>query len=169
MRPRSSTAFALILISAGLPAVVPLSALARPRAVTAAPAGIAVDVSRLRALGLGPVADLVQVSLARELAASGARVAVRITGLSMNSYVGSGSGAGGGGGGSGAAGGGGGDYDYLEGDVLTLGPRGEIVSQRHQVVSSPASSGGAYYLPGAEQRRVEAISRAFADWARRAG
>lgn len=158
----------LLLAGLALSLLAALPAEARPRGSVAP--GVVVDVSRLRALGLGPTADLVQAAVARELAgglpaAPGARIVVRLTGLSLNSYVGSSSGNGGGGAGAGSIGGGG-DYDYLEGDLLVLGPRGEILAQRHQVSSSPASSGGAYYLPGAERRRVEAISRNFAGWLR---
>ncbi len=150
----------------------PAAAAARPRAATPPAAGIVVDVSRLRELGLGPTAELVQVSVARELAGgisgpiAGGRILVRITGLSINSFAGSETGGGGGGGGGGGASGGT-SYDYLEGDLLVLGARGEVLSQRHQVSSTPSSSGGPYYLPGSERRRVEVISRNFADWLKR--
>lgn len=171
MRARRS--FLLIASLAALTASAGPAAVARPRAAVAAQTGTVVDASRLYALGLGATADLVRSAVARELAggvpwAPGARVLVRLTGLSMNAYAGSNGGGGGGGGSGGGGSGNGGDFDYLEGDLQVVGPRGEILSQRHLVASSPASSGGAYYLPNAEGRRLEAVARVFADWLRRA-
>lgn len=161
------SSFALAAASAALLMSVTVSAEARPRRVAAAVAPVAVDVSRLRELGLGATADLIQATVAHELAALGGqgRVSVRVTGLSMNNYAGSDSGSGGGA--SGSSGSSGSNNDYLEGDVFVIGPGGQILSQKHQVVATPASSGGAYYLPGAEQRRVESVSRVFAAWATR--
>ena len=162
-------------VSVALLALVPPAAEARSRGARSATAGpgLVVDVSRLKALGLGQTADLIQSAVARELAggipgAPGARIVVRLTGLSLNSYVGSSGVGGGGAGGDSGSGGGGGEYDYLEGDLLVVGARGEVLAQRHQVVSSPSSAGGAYYLPGSEDRRVVTISRNFAEWLRRA-
>lgn len=148
------------------------AAMARSRAPVATQAGTVVDASRLYALGLGPIADQLRSTVARELAgglpwAPGARIVVHLTGLSMNAYAGSNGGSSGGG--AGGASGNGSDFDYLEGDLQVLGPRGEVVSQRHLVVSSPASSGGAYYLPNGEDRRISAVARVFADWLRRQG
>lgn len=153
----------LCTLAAAAALILSVGTIAESRPRAAGP--LAVDVSRLRDLGLGSSADLVQTTVASQLAADGmgGRVAVRVTGLSMVSYAG-GDAAGGGSGGNGSSGG---YNDYLEGDVLLLGPGGQVVGQRHQVVASPASSGGAWYLPGAELRRIEAVSRIFADWARR--
>ena len=131
---------------------------ARPRIARAA-AGLTVDVSRLTALGLGPTADIVRQVVASEFAGyAGTRAVIRVTGISFNAFAGSD-------GGRGRSGGA--NVDYIEGDLLILGPRGEVVSQHHQVSSSPASSGGPYYLPGSEQRRVEALARNFAGWLKR--
>lgn len=148
---------------------------ARPRhreAVAAAPAsGVTVDVSHLRSIGLGEYADIVGRAVASELAADGAatpgggRLVVRLTGLSLSSFAGSDGGGGGGAGGGGA--GSGGNFDYLEGEVLVVGPHGEIISQRPQTSSLSATSGGPYYVPGFDQRRAEAVGRAFAAWVRR--
>lgn len=164
MRPlHAFCLFAAALALAGAVATVPAQAVrARPASV----GGAVVDVSRLRLLGLGPVADQVQATIARDLAASGmaGRVAVSITGLSMVNWAGQDSGEGAGGG---RGSGGGSNYDYLEGDILLLGPGGQVVGQRHTVVSSLASSGAPYYVPGSEQRRIQALSRNFAEWARR--
>lgn len=169
---RSRSPLVLTATVALLLAATAEAALARPRAPVGAPGGAVVDASRLHALGLGQVADRLRSVVARELAggvpwAPGARVVVRLTGYSMNAYAGSN--GGGSGGGSAGGSGNGSDLDYLEGDLQVVGPRGEILSQRHLVASSPASSGGAYYLPDAEGRRIEAVARVFADWLRRAG
>lgn len=163
---RHGLATSLVVLSGVVLLSVP-QADARPRANAAtAAAGIVVDVSRLRATGLGPTADLLQAAVARELAGAvgGARVTVRLTGFSFASYAGS---DGGGGGSGGDGGGAGGIVDYLEGDFQVIGAGGAVLAERHQVSSSPASSGGAYYLPGAEERRVEAAGRTFAAWVKR--
>lgn len=155
-------------------AAVPLVSEARPRPVpayAAAPA-VTVDVSRLRALGLGPTADIIQSALASELRAfgppGGGRIVVRLTGLSLNAYAGDNDG-GGGSGGQGSGSGSGSNNDYLEGEILVIGPRGEVISQRPQIAVLPANSGGAYYQPGAEQRRVVNIAHQFAAWIIRQG
>lgn len=157
-------------LALALPALVAPSD-ARPRQQAAAP-GVTVDVSRLRALGLGPTADLLQAALADELVRSGGpaggRLVVRITGLSLNAYAGS-NGDGGGGGGGGSGGGSGTNFDYLEGEILVVGPGGEVVSRRPQVSALNASSGGAYFLPDAERNRVVALAQHFAGWVKRIG
>lgn len=134
---------------------------ARPRQAVAQ-LGIVVDVSGLRARGLTVEANIVQRTIAGEIARSGSRgrVHVRIIGLSLNAF---------GGGHRGSGGSGSMSSDYLEGDFQVLGPRGEVLAGRPMVVNAPASSGGAWYLPGAEQRRIEAIARNFAGWIRQYG
>jgi hypothetical protein len=57
--------------------------------------------------------------------------------------------------------------DFLEGEALLLGPAGEVLSRRRQVLALPSSSGGPYYLPGSETRRVINLARTFADWIKR--
>lgn len=154
------------LVLAALALLAPAAAEARPRGSAASAPAIVVDVSRLRALGLGATADRLQAAIARELAAggvAGTRFSVRLTGFSLASYAG----ADGPGSGGRDGGGGGGVVDYVEGDYQVLGPGGEILAQRSQVSSSPASSGGAYYLPGAEERRIDAAGRTFALWIKR--
>ena len=144
---------------------------ARPASVRpAASSAVSVDVSRLRALGLGPTADIVGQVLADEIGAaagSDGRIVVRVTGLSMNSFAGAEGGGGGGGGDGGGGGGGAGENDYMEGEVLLLGPGGAILRRNPIVMSLPSSSGGAYYRADAERQRVIELSRNFARWARR--
>lgn len=165
--------FALALLVAG--SLAPDDATARSRREAARPiaaSGYSVDVSHLRAIGLGEMADLVGATVAaglRDLGTQpGQRVVVRLTGLSLVSYAGA-DGGGGGGGNGGGGGGSGGNYDYLEGEILTLGPNGEVLSRHPQTASLSASSGGPSYLEGFEQRRAIALSQAFAAWVRRAG
>ncbi len=134
--------------------------------------GLVIDVTHLREVGLGPTADLIQQAAYREFAAIGVpggnRLVVRFEALSLNSYSGGESGDGGGGGGGGGGGSGNGtNNDYLEGDATVIGPGGQVVTRIHHVIALPANSGGAYYLPGAEQRRVTGLARTFADWIKR--
>ena len=154
----------------------PLSSWARPSPRRAAPAaaGLVVDVTHLRAIGLGPTADLIQQAAYREFAAigmpGGNRLVVRFEALSLQTYAGSEGGDGGGGGGGGGGSGGSGNAtnnDYLEGDATVIGPGGQVVRTIHHVLALPANAAGAYYLPGAEQRRVVGLARTFAEWIKR--
>ena len=175
MSPSRTVALGLLLGLSGA-AVAASQAEARSRHREAGRSAVApsvtVDVSRLRAIGVGEYAEIVGSAVEDELAKDGAaappggRLVVRLTGLSLPSYAGSDGGSGGGGGGGGS-GGAGGNFDYLEGEILVVGARGEIISQRPQTASISSSSGGAYYLPGFDRRRAEAIARTFAAWVRR--
>ena len=127
---------------------------------------VSVDVSRLQALGLGPFADLLAAATLAEarrtfadrLGGPGPRLVIRLTGLSLNSYAGGESFRGRGGGVS---------SDYLEGEALVVGPGGQILARYPQLSAVPASSGGAWYTPGNEERRAVYIARHFAAWLRR--
>jgi len=140
---------------------------AEARSRRAAPvSGVVVDVSALRARGLTAEADIIQRAISGEIARNGprGRVHIRVTDLSLTAFVGGvGNDAGrfGGGGNSGT--------DYLQGDFQVLGPNGEVLAGRPLLVTAPASSGGAWYLPGVDQRRMEALGRNFAGWVRRYG
>lgn len=130
--------------------------------------GLVIDVSRLRALGLGPTADIVQAVLAGTLAGQrssrpGTTLVVRISAISLSAFGGTNSG----GGGEGSGFGGASNNDYLEGEALVVGPRGEIVDRLPQLMALPSTSGGAYYLPGSERRRVETLSQDFGLWLKR--
>lgn len=127
---------------------------------------IVVDVGPLREKGLGPYAEIVRRSLQDELASAfadriapgGPRLVVRITALSQNPYVG----------GETRFGLGGTiPNDYLDGEALVVGRRGEILSRLPQLSVLPANSGGAWYDPASEGRRVVAIARHYAGWLRR--
>jgi hypothetical protein len=131
---------------------------------------IVVDVEPLRALGLGSFATLIRDAMSDEarrvfadrIGGPGPRLVVRVTGLSLRSYVG-----GGGGGGGSTTSGGGGSTDYLEGEALVVGARGEVLARYPQLLALPSSYGGAWYTPGNEQRRTEMLSRYFAQWLKR--
>jgi hypothetical protein len=126
---------------------------------------VAVDVRPLRALGLGQYAEFVRQVLLVELQRAfsdriggpGPRLVVQINALTMNSYAGEGS----------RFGFGGTNNDYLDGVALVLGPRGEVLVEKPQLSVVPATSGGAWYDPGSENRRVVALAAHFAGWLRR--
>ena len=128
-------------------------------------ANVAVDVARLRAVGYGPYADTVARTLeaalreafADRMAPRGARLLVRIDGVSLRSYVG----------GESRFGSSGTPNDYMEGEALVIGSGGAVLARRHQLSALPASSGGAWYLPDNESRRLAALSEHFAGWLRR--
>lgn len=127
---------------------------------------ISVDVGPLRARGLGPYAEVVRATLQAELASAfadrmtrqGPRLVVRVTGLSMCAYVGGETSRWGLSAGV--------SNDYLEGEALIVGRRGEVLRRHPQLSALPASSGGAWYLPDSESRRLVAISRHYAAWLR---
>lgn len=132
---------------------------------------IVVDTSILYARQNLITADLLHDALEAELhrdfadrlGGAGPRLVVRITGLTLNDYVGSGGGSVGFG-----MGGGGMNSDYLEGEALVVGARGEVLARYHQLSAIPASSGGAWYLPGSGDRRVVALAKHFGGWLQRA-
>ena len=128
---------------------------------------VVVDVDRLRALGLGPYAEFVRSALLAEtrqafadrLGGPGPRLVVRITGIYLASY----SGGSGGGRFSGSTS----HTDSLDGEALVVGPRGEILARYPQLSATSAASGGAWYDPASEQRRVINLAQHYAGWLRR--
>ncbi|MBY0297896.1 MAG: hypothetical protein K2X71_17985 [Methylobacterium sp.] len=127
---------------------------------------IRVDVGPLRARGLGPFAtavqDDLQAALARTFAGRvggpGPALVVRVTGVSLNAYAGSESRFGRGGGMN---------SDYLDGEALVVGRRGEVLARHPQLSANPASSGGAWYDPASERRRLVSLTEHYAWWLRR--
>jgi len=134
---------------------------ARPLVSRAAPS-IVVDVGPLLAQGLGGYAEALRGELGAALQAQfggsfrpGERLVVLVRSISLASYTG--------------------DVnvfelpdnDYLDGTVTLMGPNGEVLAKRDILATSLSSSGGAWYLPGGEQRRAVALAQNFAAWARR--
>jgi hypothetical protein len=156
----------LITLAASLLVAGP--AAAQPLAIPAQFSRIVVDVDELRAKGAGPQADILAAALLQEgrrvfadrIGGAGPTLVVRLTALSMRSYAG----------GQGAHRGqlgGGGDSDYLEGEALVVGPNRAIVARFPQLSAVPSSSGGAWYEPASELRRLQAIAQHYAWWLRR--
>jgi hypothetical protein len=130
--------------------------------VPARPAGgVSVDVRPLIDLGLNGFAEIVRADLARALAAEfagrltpGQRVVAQIRGLTLATYVGEENNLFG-------------NNDYLDGIVSLIGPDGREIATHKILTVLPASYGGAWYLPGGEERRTAGLAQAFASWARR--
>ncbi len=125
---------------------------------------VAVDVSRLHALGLGPYAEFVRAALLAEtrrvfadrLGRGGPRLVVRITGIHLASF------ASGGGGRLGGP-----DTESLDGEALIVGPRGEILARYPQLSAVSASSTGPWYSPDTQRRRTIYLAQHYAGWLRR--
>ena len=97
-------------------------------------------------------------AFADRLGGPGPRLVVRITGIYLASYSG---------GGSGRFGGTAQSTDSLDGEALVVGPRGEILARYPQLSATSAASGGAWYDPASEQRRVGYLAQHYAGWLRR--
>ncbi|PXW62080.1 hypothetical protein [Methylobacterium sp. B4] len=131
--------------------------------------GVAVDMRPLQAYARGPQAEALRADLTEALRRSfGDRMVrgaptlvVRVSGLTLNPY------AGGEGVGRGGSFGGGGSTDYLDGEALLVGRGGEILARHPQLSALPASSGGAWYDPASERRRLAALAEHYAQWLRR--
>ena len=128
---------------------------------------IRVDVGPMLARGAGPQAEALRADLTAALRHSlgdrivggrGPGLVVRVRSLSLNPY------AGGLGGGRGGLGGGGMQNDYLDGEALLVSRGGEVVARHPQLSALPSSSGGAWYDPASERRRVTAIAEHYAQW-----
>jgi len=134
---------------------------ARPSVSRAGP-GIIVDVGPLLAQGLGGYAEALRAELAGALRAQfagslqpGERLVVLVRSISLAAYSG--------------------DVnvfelpdtDYLDGAVTLIGPNGQVMAKKDILATSLSSSGGAWYIPGGEQRRAVVLAQNFAAWARR--
>lgn len=149
--------------------LLPASAQDLPSLTSNRLSGIRVDVAPLLALGGGTPAealrsdllDTLNTEFSDKLGGRGPVLVVRVKGLSMQPYTG--------GDGTGRNGfGGGSQSDYLDGEAVLVGPRGEILARHPQLSALPASSGGAWYDPDSERRRIAAIAQHYAAWLRRA-
>lgn len=130
--------------------------------------GITVDVRPLQVYARGPQTEVLRADLTEAMRRSfrdrivrGApTLVVRVSGLSLAAYGGSQ-------GGDRSSFGGSGTTDYLDGEALLVGRGGEILARHPQLSALPASSGGAWYDPASERRRVAALAEHYAQWLRR--
>lgn len=134
--------------------------LARAGSAVAAMAGsVKVDVSRLRAQGVGPNADYIKAGLERELAgaaAPGTSLVVTVRGIFMASYAG----------GASMFGGGAAD-DRIDSEVTVTGPDGRIIASYPVLSSSSPSAAGPWYAPNIDRLRLDVMIRTNASWVRR--
>jgi hypothetical protein len=129
---------------------------------------IVIDVAPLVAKGLGGgyaerVRQLLTASFAKEFAGlvggSGPTLVVQIKSISMSSFVD-------GGGAFRWDSGGGPGNDYMDGTLITQSGK-TVLSRVPMLGALTATSGGAWYLPDNEDRRLKALSDFYAYWSRR--
>jgi hypothetical protein len=150
------------LAGAGLLPPAPAQAQAFPQAFSS----FAVDVSALRAKGLGPFADLVASAALDQLRRSfadrvdprGPRLVVRLTGFFLTAFPD------GDGGDDWFRGGGGSSTDSLDGEALAVGPRGEILARFPQFAAKDVHTST---LTPNEQGRAVAVAQFYVQWLRR--
>lgn len=149
--------------AAGAALVLCGPALAQTRAVGA----IRVDTSRLATQGWGPRSQEIKRDLERQLATTlapmiqrgGPILSVTVKGVWLASWAG--------GGGGGKPGAGGASMDNFDADYTLSGPRGEVLGQWTILSTIGSDSGGAWYRPDVDQRRVAALIENNALWIRR--
>jgi len=125
----------------------------------------AVDVSVLKAKGLGPFADLVGAAALDELRRSfadrvdprGPRLVLRLTGVSLTPFPDRG-------GGFRWRGGGGGGHDSVEGEALAVGRRGEVLARHPMLAVLDVNTS---ILDPNEQGRAIAVAQHYVRWLRR--
>ena len=134
---------------------------ARPASAQAVPAfsSVHVDVGRLRAAGLGPMAEVVGAAMAEELRRTfadrivgrGPRLVVVVREVHITQFLRSGSSR---------------DVstDSIDGEALLVGPRGEILARYPQLAVLGAH---ARVTEPNEFGRAEAVARHYARWLRR--
>lgn len=125
---------------------------------------IRVDVSPLVQRGWGANSERVKVRLTQELRQvfadridprAGATLNVRVTGVTLSTFVDNSTGFMGGG-----------SNDYMESETTVL--VGGVEQARYPMLSVlPSNSSGPWYLPGIDQRRLVALTNHHAAWLRR--
>ena len=156
----SRRSFLTGLACAGLTGSGPAQAQSFPQGFSS----FAVDVSVLRAKGLGPFADLVGQAAFDELRRSfadrvdprGPRLVVRLTGIFLTTAIGGGDRWWGGGSGGGS--------DSLEGEALAVGPRGEILARHPQLAVLDVRRSS---VNPDEPGRAVAVAQHYVRWLRR--
>lgn len=130
-------------------------------------ASISVDVSPLRAFGIGgrhleDIRSLLTQAMQRAFAGrvglrSAPQLVVRLSAIQLSPDTGMG-GTGWRRGGDGSS-----SSDYMEGEALVLSGR-QVIKRHPQLLALPSSTGGAWYSPDNERRRVVALCEAYAGW-----
>lgn len=149
------------LTGAGLVAPVSAQAQAFPQGFSS----FSVDVSPLKAKGLGPFADLVGQAALDELRRSfadrvdprGPRFVLVITGIFLTPFPD-------GGGDHWRRGGGGGGSDGMDGEALAVGPKGQILARHPQHAARDPDTSS---LNPDEQGRAAALAQHYVWWLRR--
>ena len=147
-------------------ALTPLASAARAQAFPQFFSSFAVDVSVLKAKGLGPFADLVAAATLHELGRSfadrvdsrGPRLIVRVTEVDLTSSPD------GGGGDRWRGGGSGGGTDSVNGEALAVGPHGEILARHPQLAVLAVNTSA---VDPNEQGRAIAVAQHYVRWLRR--
>lgn len=159
----SRRTFLTVLACAGL-AGAGFGAPARAQGFPQAFSSFAVDVSALKAKGLGPFADLVAAAALDELRRSfsdrvdprGPRLVLRLTSVVLTAFPDGGIGYKGRGGGSG--------HDAVEGEALAVGRRGEILASHPMLAVRDVNTSP---LNPNEQGRAVAVAQHYVRWLRR--
>jgi len=129
---------------------------------------IRVDTSRIARQGWGENAESIRIALERQLVTTlgplyrpgaGSTLSVTVKGVWLASFAG--------GSGGGKPTGGGGSNDNFDSDIAVLGPRGEVLQTFPILSVLDSGSGGAWYLPDVDQRRVAALIENNALWIKR--
>ncbi|SCY65818.1 hypothetical protein SAMN02927923_01855 [Microvirga guangxiensis] len=165
MCPLSRRSFLLGLTCTGLAGVGAMThAPAQAQAFPQAFSSFSVDVTPLKAKGLGPFADLVAQAALDELHRSfadridrrGPRFVLVITDVSMTAFTDGGSWRG--------RGGGGGGHDGMDGEALAVGPKGQILARhpQHAVLDVARRS-----TEPDEPGRAAALAQHYVRWLRR--
>jgi hypothetical protein len=134
-------------------------------AIAAPRADVIVDATPLRERGAGILGEVLAAQVAADARVAlggrlpaGTRLVIRLDSVQMSGFPGDS-------GGGPNSRGGGGSSDYVSGELLITDGRGEVLARHPQLLALPSSSGGAWYAPENEQRRVAALARAYAAWA----
>ncbi len=129
---------------------------------------IRVDTSRIARQGWGEQAEAIRVAMERQLVqtlgpvyrrGTGATLNVVVKGVWLSSFAG--------GSGGGKPTGGGGSNDNFDSQVTVTGRRGEVLQSFPILSVLDSGSGGAWYRPDVDQRRVAALIENNALWIKR--
>jgi len=165
MSPSSRRTFLKALACAGLAGAgfaMPAHAQSFPQAFSS----FSVDVSALKAQGLGPFADLVGAAALDELHRSfadridprGPRLVLRLTSVFLTSSPDNSSGY------RGRGGGGNSGHDAVEGEAMAVGRRGEILASHPMLAVRDVNTS---ILTPNEQGRAVMIAQHYVRWLRR--